>query len=616
MMKEIEQSMCRDNDHGGRRCPHDTSEARRIRRHKAQARAKYADVTATPATGAVSPVEAAVATPESTHSIDKVKSLKEEVAKLNADYADIVANPYGDWAQPGYELDGKTYTKAHEALIAIDEALERRIIEAGDQVVNLSVERSGVSETAVQELVRSELEEIVELKAKAENYKFTPEEEAEIARRRDKLESHKAEVEAFQNAHYDDYPHGGIDSFYGRLLNYTRYNKDDVQAKALYLEYSKLQDKQTSLTLALKEVENKAEMELTALKDRGRALLRSGGVAHPEVGKLLKSSAESYRAVLGEVREFGSRPHAFDKKSKKDKVAVLQRALDMYPSEWIEKSAAGSNLLVKYTGRRAHYSHLHPQKTKKADPLVQLVPKPIDWQPDPYNSQENGMFKVELDEDNEYSYTAPSGYKTIYSSYGAKGQSIWVSPRYNTFHAYKGEEPETSPGKGYEKFYYKTKNSLGEETIQHGWRRPLTKMRVIEVETKAELTIDTAREGFNDVSDGYSTALHEMAHRMEYTGGRVITRMEENFLKRRSTHDGQREPLKRIYPTGKAEYAYYDSFVNAYMGKIYERSTSKEILSMGMESLFAGTNGGLMGGSGAKSDPEMKRFILGLLATA
>ncbi len=37
---------------------------------------------------------------------------------------------------------------------------------------------------------------------------------------------------------------------------------------------------------------------------------------------------------------------------------------------------------------------------------------------------------------------------------------------------------------------------------------------------------------------------------------------------------------------------------------------------MGMESLFAGTNGGLIGVNSHDADPEMRDFILGTLVTA
>jgi hypothetical protein len=52
------------------------------------------------------------------------------------------------------------------------------------------------------------------------------------------------------------------------------------------------------------------------------------------------------------------------------------------------------------------------------------------------------------------------------------------------------------------------------------------------------------------------------------------------------------------------------------MGKIYSGSSYTEILSMGMESLFAGTNGGFVGMDNNKPDADYKKFILGVLASS
>lgn len=74
------------------------------------------------------------------------------------------------------------------------------------------------------------------------------------------------------------------------------------------------------------------------------------------------------------------------------------------------------------------------------------------------------------------------------------------------------------------------------------------------------------------------------------------------------------EDLVRIY-AGTSEMARPDHFAAVYMGKHYDHGHT-EILSMGMESFFAGTNGGLIGVNAHEADPEMRDFILGVLATA
>lgn len=58
-----------------------------------------------------------------------------------------------------------------------------------------------------------------------------------------------------------------------------------------------------------------------------------------------------------------------------------------------------------------------------------------------------------------------------------------------------------------------------------------------------------------------------------------------------------------------------DFFASPYMGK-YCGYGYTEILSMGMESIFPGANGGLADANACDADQEMRNFILGVLATA
>ncbi|WP_461171964.1 hypothetical protein M1D93_13120 [Arthrobacter sp. Z1-9] len=75
----------------------------------------------------------------------------------------------------------------------------------------------------------------------------------------------------------------------------------------------------------------------------------------------------------------------------------------------------------------------------------------------------------------------------------------------------------------------------------------------------------------------------------------------------------RREDLVQMY-AGTSEMARHDYFAATYIGKHYAHGHT-EILSMGMESIFAGTDGGLIGVNAYDADPEMRDFILGTLAT-
>lgn len=140
------------------------------------------------------------------------------------------------------------------------------------------------------------------------------------------------------------------------------------------------------------------------------------------------------------------------------------------------------------------------------------------------------------------------------------------------------------------------------------------------VEGKPELTIHSDTNPFHQV-DGYRVAVHELAHRLEHVSDPFIFRMEEQFLTRRTTlPDGTREPLRKILdlnePGGytEDEVVYPDNFTHVYMGKKYEVK-NREILSMGMESIFCGSHGGLIGLNDYKPDMEMKNFIVGMLGS-
>lgn len=56
-------------------------------------------------------------------------------------------------------------------------------------------------------------------------------------------------------------------------------------------------------------------------------------------------------------------------------------------------------------------------------------------------------------------------------------------------------------------------------------------------------------------------------------------------------------------------------FLITIWGKI-QVGRATEVLSMGMETLFAGTNSGFAGMLRMKADPDSKKFILGLLASS
>ena len=132
----------------------------------------------------------------------------------------------------------------------------------------------------------------------------------------------------------------------------------------------------------------------------------------------------------------------------------------------------------------------------------------------------------------------------------------------------------------------------------------------------AELTITSTDTGTHvGGGPGVSIALHEFAHRVEDTTPR-IKQYEDAFLKRRAGFfDGSDEKPSNIYVGRATEKGYKDNFSSHYMGKVYDNG-SREILSMGMETLFAGTHDSFLGSDEYAPDVDYKRFVLGVLASS
>lgn len=118
-----------------------------------------------------------------------------------------------------------------------------------------------------------------------------------------------------------------------------------------------------------------------------------------------------------------------------------------------------------------------------------------------------------------------------------------------------------------------------------------------------------------------ATAVHELGHRFQYSVSSLTTWTMPSWS------GGSRFPGRafRERPNGRpwspataspgrSCAALTTSPTNRYMGKEYGNVT--EIITMGMESLFTGTNGGLIVVGHSDADREFRDFILGAVATA
>ena len=123
---------------------------------------------------------------------------------------------------------------------------------------------------------------------------------------------------------------------------------------------------------------------------------------------------------------------------------------------------------------------------------------------------------------------------------------------------------------------------------------------------------------------GSGTALHELGHRMQWIVPEIRA-WEWAFHARRTVlsereSDRELKSMADIFPGsgyGEHETTYPDDFATPYIGKRYGDAPwgSGEVLSMAMEALFSGSGPTGTGTLDSLIDPDMRAFVLGLIAT-
>lgn len=316
-----------------------------------------------------------------------------------------------------------------------------------------------------------------------------------------------------------------------------------------------------------------------------------------------RAIGDAYIAELSKVRKFGG-SFQFMKGSGVEAVASFQRVSDYYPSDWIEASNSDKRMLnAKVVKTRAHYRHI--AKGKKTYEVV-----PESWSRDLHTKEKRDEYlannpstvsvTVEPHPDDET--------RVLFTSYEVAQRTYMRNP----------DDPDgdwlvmTNPNK-------KPKGNRWElYTHPDGtqdWRRQkqFRHLTGTSYDTGSEILTSPDTPMVKDNMD--STSIHELAHRMEA----VIPEIAHEESKLWHSRANGEEPTRIPGAYGADEKGVKDDYVHAYMGKYYPNGESFEILSMGMESLFFGRNGSLMGLSVAtegrsKKDTEMRDFILGVLA--
>lgn len=552
--------MCRDRIAGQRRCPCDTSEARQNRRKNAGARDSYASLVQEP----VESKALLTIVPSEPYTAETIKT---DIAELKTLSQDLRA--------AGATTD--------EVFAAYDKKLNA----IGSGIEYLAETKYGAP---TDEQMREEYKEASQLALINKG----------IAR--NKMKEKQAEQDELEK----------------KLLVHADRNTHPVMRERFAVWEEK--DPETYATYI---AVNKEAADLSS---------KIFGSANTEIidatKALLEKRNEAVQKALKEVGVVFADPETiqYSDDSHKDAVKSLKLALAYYPQVWVDTSNSqhqNRELRIKRSTGRAHYSSMKAQNKFTFRTEAYVIQKPVDWQPDPHDYYESEY----VDMKGEKTWTDPvSG--IVHSGYGMYGDKTekrnWLSM---SWEYYKGDG--APKGDGWEKVeHYETKYVSGEGMVKTGemrtrYRKPKTTRSRASSTYMAELTVTKDSTVYVGNDKGMRVAMHEFAHRVEATST-YVTAYEEAFLKRRAGHlpneDGSYsdpEKLTSIYEgSKKKELGYKDNFPTHYMGKVYSGSSYKEILSMGMESVFAGTNGGLAGLGQHKADPDYKKFILGVLASS
>lgn len=327
---------------------------------------------------------------------------------------------------------------------------------------------------------------------------------------------------------------------------------------------------------------------------------------------------ESYRETLEQFRTFGGEVEAeYDEPIIAD--FMEEEVSPFYPEEWLQKSGQAGRLQIVEAGltTRPNYvaaGSLNVAHVAAVPGQSELVNR-LQESPGVTPIKEN----IELGED----------LKNITDGKPITGYKITHRVSFNPATDKLGDNGEPLPrsdGKQWHYGYPFTGSGGTKETLTSNKQWYYLKTN----EGDAVLTISgTAETLVPETNSPYknAVAIHELGHRMEATiPNRALLRAEEAFLRRRTTNTTTGEPEKISYMTytGRApskvmldnEIGYKDNFIHHYVGKQYLTEDAYEVFTVGVESLFGHSNGGLAGLHNPNiKDADHRAFTLGVLAS-
>lgn len=612
--------MCRGKDCGARRCPGDTSDARRARRYAASAASRTESLvrsslrTEPPAPPVVDERPEVEKLAEEAASLRTALRACEKVASSSTEIFSGVRAIYGKDRDKMFSEFSRLLTEKLHA-----EGVDDRFMGTGDDA--LFDTDTGSFRWSVAEA------EVTKLGARTDVWL-----DGEL------LDESQAVTEAIEEEKRLGHEYALARAEVGKALDQwpRRFAKPSMTEEEM-AEISRYTGERDAAMAPLEERRSAADK------------------AHEEARERVLAAKDAYyvrkRELLGQIRPMGGDLKWTDGGVKTSKVVgeEIAKAAAMLPSDWIEASNAGERgerstwafqsyglkeMRVRESSKRSHYS-AHKFVTRRevktlrhnssflgktreeyaaqlsADPRKRIVPREQWTEEEAQNASYDGLVYEECD-------VAFPG-----RAYYADSDHYGSAPKRRS--ALDGRKIVDDDGnltltgraaQGWERHEYV--DHSGDARVC--WRRTRTRAEETKEAGLAELTYPKG-------SEGSSTTLHELTHRCE-DANRTIGRLESRFVVRRTTDEnGDRHPDEPYHDTEKhrTERVRPDSFVDRYIGKDYGSSTFHEVMTVGNEiALF-----GRMGGFGKVNtdhseyehspnvrDDDHHAFVLGTLLSA
>lgn len=529
--------MCRDKSNGNRRCPHDSSEARKRRRRAAKGRELYNQpILVDPDT---QKLIASDTTPKD------IKELRKEAQLISA----LLHSPVDKDPKVQEEIDAKNELLVTRLGQQLSLEAERRA-KYNRKKFNRDYEKIPPSFTAATEVMRKAREE---------------EQEA----RKDYIEATGGTWRPGNDPQVDP----------ETLAELERIAKEKKEAV-------------TTAEAAWTIEDTMDNLRRKKLQDR-----------------IIKKLNDSYKSVIADIRPVGGEIASHDLSHDEAVKALRETVGKDYPSAWIQASASRGDIAIRAEEGRPH----HNEEKRFEGAEASGLPKEVNYYQDFIPVEKVDSLCKKLSEDGDI--VAPAGGVVKLNGSNEEYRAIRF-PHRVAFDAEKDTMNKNGKpsGEGWRHGYVIEDASTSTLSEEKKWYRTET----TEYGTMPAIVITPASDPAQKVH-----AYHEAVHRFEASvgDGNLLGRMQESFLKRRTTVNGTREPMTVMNMASNlhdAELTRKDGFMIEYIGRDYPTKTNhREVLAVGAEAAFGGKYGAFLGlDKYHREDRDHRAFVLGAFATA